>query len=329
MDAEPLAPIGRRAFLAAVAAGVAGLAACTSAPPRPAPHQPGVLAPPTTTLALRAFDLDPGADLAAVLRTVGALGPSVTVAVGASLFDGRFGALDRPRLLEPMPEFRNDVLLPEWCHGDLLLQVLGDTAVDVPGLRPRWRIDGFLPSGVQRNLFGFREGSGNPDRTDDRLMDELVWVGAGDDEPSWCIGGSYQVVRLIRLAMPTWDRKSVPDQEQVFGRHKGSGAPLGMSAENDPVNHATLPVDSHVRRAAGGARILRRGYSYRLADDDMGQVFICYQRDVRRGFEAIQHRLAGETLEKYVMPFGGGYFFVLPGTDGSAEDFPGRTMLAG
>ncbi|MFI9811358.1 Dyp-type peroxidase [Saccharothrix variisporea] len=278
-------------------------------------------------MTLHAFDLPADADLRTVLRAVGALGPSVTVAVGASLFDGRFGTLDRPRLLEPMPEFRNDVLKPEWCHGDLLLQVPGGTTVDLPGLRPRWRVDGFLPSGEPRNLFGFREGAGNPDHGDPALMDELVWVGSGDDEPAWCVGGTYQVVRLNRLAMPTWDRKSVTDQEQVFGRHKDSDAPLATTADGSP-DHGKLPVDSHVRRAAAsGARVLRRGYSYRLADDDTGQVFICYQRDVRRGFAAIQQGLAGEALEKYVMPFGGGYFFVLPGTNGTAGDFPGRTML--
>ena len=57
-------------------------------------------------------------------------------------------------------------------------------------------------------------------------------------------------------------------------------------------------------------RILRRGYSYRREPDDAGQIFICYQRDVEAGFATIQRRLAGEALERYTLPFGGGYYFV-------------------
>ena len=44
-------------------------------------------------------------------------------------------------------------------------------------------------------------------------------------------------------------------------------------------------------------------------------------------FETIQERLAGEPLIDYVQPFGGGYFFTLPGVTGRA-DWYGRTMLA-
>jgi deferrochelatase/peroxidase EfeB len=43
---------------------------------------------------------------------------------------------------------------------------------------------------------------------------------------------------------------------------------------------------------------------------------------VELGFATIQRRLAGEALEKYLLPFGGGYYFVLP--DG---DFAGSAML--
>ena len=45
---------------------------------------------------------------------------------------------------------------------------------------------------------------------------------------------------------------------------------------------------------------------------DEGLIFICFQQDLERGFATIQRRLRGEALEKYVLPFGGGYFFVLP-----------------
>ena len=48
----------------------------------------------------------------------------ITVSVGASLFDDRYGlAARRPRQLVPMPFLANDRLDPERAHGDVLLSV--------------------------------------------------------------------------------------------------------------------------------------------------------------------------------------------------------------
>ncbi|MEU4521367.1 Dyp-type peroxidase [Amycolatopsis sp. NPDC024027] len=348
--------LGRRSFLAAV--GVAGLAGCAGQPPpppprppRPAPGQPGVVTAARSKTALAAFDVTTRdrSGLAETLRACASPVPdaTMTVAVGASLFDGRFG-LERPRHLTSMPSFRNDVLDPQWCHGDLLVQVSADSqeALDaalarrIPGTTPRWQLTGFHPDGESRNLFGFREGAGNPDVADKRAMDQHVWVQPGDDEPAWCAGGTYQVVRLIRLAMPIWDAEPVPLQERVFGRRKDSGAPLGQGDERAKPDFAGDPqggviaLDAHIRRAnprtpeSEAHRILRRGHSYRRSDEDAGQIFVCYQRNLESGFTTIQRRLAGEALEKYTLPFGGGYFFVLPASTGAGGDYLGRTMLA-
>lgn len=347
-DAGPTAhrAVDRRAFLRA-AAGVAGLAGCTATEPAvpagPAvDHQPGVVTPPSAETEFAAFDVT-AADregLAEALRALGApvAGATVTIAAGASLFDGRFG-IERPRRLASMPSFRGDVLDPLWCHGDLLVQVGADDRERIaavlagrsPNLAPRWRLAG---THGRRNLFGFAEGAGNPDQENTGLMDRCVWVQPGDDEPAWCAGGTYQVVRLIRLAVPVWDAQPVHVQERVFGRHKDTGAPLGWSTEDAVPNFAAdpdgevIPLDAHIRRAyphtGGETRILRRGHSYHRAGTDVGQVFVCFQRDVERGFATIQRRLAGEALEKYTLPFGGGYYFVLPG----GGDFVGQAMLA-
>ena len=95
----------------------------------------------------------------------GLLGPevipdnlTVTVAVGASLFDDRFGlAAQKPRHLTAMPHFPNDELATGMTHGDLLLQICANTAEtgihalrDIikhsPGLLAvRWKLEGFLP----------------------------------------------------------------------------------------------------------------------------------------------------------------------------------------
>jgi deferrochelatase/peroxidase EfeB len=58
----------------------------------------------------------------------------------------------------------------------------------------------------------------------------------------------------------------------------------------------------------------------------MGLLFACFQADLAAGFLAVQARLDGEKLEEYVKPFGGGYFFVLPGVPGPG-DFFGRALL--
>ena len=301
----------------------------------------------------------------------GLLGPNpapddlaVVVSVGASLFDERYGlAPRRPRELVTMPFVSNDRLDPERSHGDLLLSIEAEHPDTVlfalrqlmrrtrSTLVLRWVLDGFTrrgstaarSTGSPRNLMGFIDGTANLDAGAGTTMDRYVWVAGGDGEPSWAVGGSYHVVRVIRMLVEFWDRTPLSEQEHIMGREKVSGAPLGMEHETDVPDYAAdpkgaaIPLDAHIRLAnprtpeTAGSLILRRGFSYARGYDragrlDQGLAFVCYQRSLETGFMAVQARLNGEPLEEYILPEGGGFFFALPGAEPGT--FLGQALVA-
>jgi deferrochelatase/peroxidase EfeB len=287
---------------------------------------------------------------------------TLTFGFGPGLFTkngvDRYGlAARRPDALVDLPRFNGDQLQPARTGGDISVQACAnDPQVAFHALREldrlsyglaqiRWAQAGFLPDAPlgenPRNLMGFKDGTVNPPlagapETPDALrgFDDVVWV--GDEGPDWMRGGSYMVARRIRISLDHWDRSEVDFQEQVIGRHKYSGAPIGKSSEQDPLDldrvdkdgNPLIPDNAHVRLGAAsvndGAQVLRRSYSYNDGVSftaerwppwrqgmlyDAGLLFIAYQRDPRLGFIKIYGNMSKlDALNQFTTHTGGGLF---------------------
>ncbi|HSF25912.1 MAG TPA: iron uptake transporter deferrochelatase/peroxidase subunit [Actinomycetes bacterium] len=286
---------------------------------------------------------------------------TLTVGFGPSLFerDGvdRFGLRDaRPGALIDLPRFRNDALEPARCGGDIVVQACADDPqVAVHAIRNlarigfgraivRWSQLGFGKTSsttsdevTPRNLFGFKDGTNNITGAQHDRLDRHVWVGDEAAGPAtWMRGGTYLVARRIGMRIETWDRESLAGQEQMVGRTKREGAPLGQTHERDAVDLSALPADSHVALAHpdanGGHAILRRGYSYVDGSDGLGRLdaglfFIAFCRDAGVQYVPMQERMARlDTMAEYLVHTGSGLFACPPGVDGP-DDYWGRALF--
>ncbi|MFF3762605.1 iron uptake transporter deferrochelatase/peroxidase subunit [Streptomyces sp. NPDC001922] len=284
---------------------------------------------------------------------------TLTIGFGRTLFerDGkdRFGLKSQlPEALIELPTFSGDNLDADRSDGDLCVQACADDPqVAVHAIRNlarigfgrvaiRWSQLGFGKTSsttpdaqTPRNMMGFKDGTRNIAGTDAPALRKHVWV-SEKDGPEWLAGGSYLVARRIRMRIETWDRTSLQEQEDIFGRDKGEGAPYGKRRERDEPDLKAMKEDAHVRLAHpdsnGGARILRRGYSFTDGTDglgllDAGLFFIAYQRDVRTGFVPVQRNLARiDALNEYIQHVGSALFAVPPGVRGR-DDWWGRELF--
>ena len=281
---------------------------------------------------------------------------TITFGFGPGLFTTKEGidryglAKHRPEALVDLPKFHGDELIEAKTGGDLSVQACSDDPqVAFHAVRQiariaegvaqiRWTQTGFSSGNgkeTPRNLMGFKDGTQQPKPSEHQ---RLIWVSEG---PAWMHGGSYLVARRIRIALEHWDRTEVDFQEQVMGRHKISGAPLGQKHEKEKMKldaldkdgNPVIPQNAHVRVASaaanGTSEMLRRGYSYNEGvnftaerwppwrqglEYDAGLFFAAYQSDPRTGFIKIFEKMSKiDALNQYVTHVGSGIFACPPG----------------
>ncbi|MFD7897301.1 iron uptake transporter deferrochelatase/peroxidase subunit [Streptomyces sp. NPDC059743] len=293
-------------------------------------------------------------------------GPSsltVTFGFGRTFFDRTDLADQRPSALDPLPAFSSDRLDARRSNGDLWIQIGSDDALVAfhalrtlqkdagAAARVRWQMNGFNRSPgatpqpmTSRNLMGQIDGTGNP-KPSEPDFDRRIFVPAAPAAgiPAWMAGGSYAVVRRIRMLLDDWEKLPLGKQEQVIGRRKADGAPLTggtettepdldrLGADGSPV----IPANAHARistpEANGGAAMLRRPFSFHdgIGADgtpDAGLLFVCWQADPLKGFVPVQRKLdRGDALSAFIRHEASGLFAV-PGGARQGE-YVGQRLL--
>ncbi|MFI5621575.1 Dyp-type peroxidase [Streptomyces sp. NPDC051567] len=239
-----------------------------------------------------------------------------------------------PASLAELPPFPGDRLDPRRSDGDLLVQLCaGDrwtltvvaelvgAAAHAAGAATRWTQSGFLPhtapGTTPRNLFGSKDGTAHPDRT---AAERWVWGPPGDHR-----NGTVLVYRRIHMDVAGFAALPEEDRDRAVGRRMRDGAPLSGTEEHEepdiyaknPNGSYVIPATAHVRLASprfdGGARMLRRSYSYDDGPADRGLLFCAFMRDPDQ-FTRVQDRLAArDALNPFLEHRASAVAYVLPG----------------
>ncbi|MFF3832513.1 iron uptake transporter deferrochelatase/peroxidase subunit [Streptomyces sp. NPDC002458] len=292
-------------------------------------------------------------------------GPSsltVTFGFGRTFFTRTGLTAHRPPALDPLPAFSSDHLDAKRSEGDLWVQVGADDALVAfhalralqkeagSTARVRWQMNGFnrTPGATgrpmtTRNLMGQVDGTNNPKPAESDFEERIFVPSGGSSAYAWMAGGSYAVVRRIRMLLDDWEELTVKRQEQVIGRRKADGAPLSGGSEDTPMDldragadgKLLIPDNAHARISSpeknGGAAMLRRPFSYHdgISDDgtpDAGLLFVCWQADPYKGFIPVQRKLdRGDALSPFIRHEASGLFAV-PGGPASGE-YVGQRLL--
>ena len=265
---------------------------------------------------------------------------TITVGVSPTFLDKLKLSSKKLPELEDLPKFARDQLQEDFTGGDICIQACAEDAqVAFHAVRNllrkgrehltlKWSQTGYAAITSQgstpRNLFGFKDGTANVTSQDD--FDRVIWC----DQDNWMKNGTYLIVRRVQMHLETWDRTSLKEQENTFGRHRDSGAPLGAVDEFDPVDlelkddkgNLVIPEDCHVRLAKEvGEEIYRRAFSYangidpRTGQFDAGLLFISFQKDPQQFIKVQKNLGTKDKLNEYITHVGSGLFAILPGVE--------------
>lgn len=273
---------------------------------------------------------------------------TLTFGVSPSFFDKLGITKLKPELLNDLPHFPRDQLREQYQHGDICIQACADdpqiafhavrnlVRIARSLITMRWSQSGFNSfenTDTPRNLFGFKDGTGNPQGEE---LDKTVWYQGAD----WLKEGSFLVARRIQMHLETWDRTNLKGQEETFGRYRDSGAAIGMKHEFDPVDLEKTDEQgnkiadiSHLHLAKkSGVNVLRRSFSYASGVDpktgqfDAGLLFISFQKDPAQ-FITIQNRLGNiDKMNEYITHIGSGLFACFAGVK-DGNDYLGKALF--
>ena len=314
-----------------------------------------------SAIAATCMAAQPTADDDAMATGRGPANLTVTFGVGASLFTRLGLTAQIPAELAPIPAFPADQLDPAASGGDLMALIGGTDGIVVAHAfralvraagataTQRWQISGFAdspgatatPTSTPRNLMGQLDGTDNP-TPETAGFDAKIYTAAGSG-PAWMRGGSYLVVRRIRMLLNDWDTLGRAEQQNVIGRRKDNGAPLSGGTEHATPDYDAqaadgallIPPDAHIRLANPtanlGATILRRGFSYDRGvrpdgAPDAGLLFLAYQADPRTGFVPIQQKLSEADALSHFIVHESNALFAVPAIT-SSDDYPARSLL--
>lgn len=273
---------------------------------------------------------------------------TLTFGVSPHFFDKLNIAKFKPQEFTELPHFPRDQLQAHYTGGDICIQACADDPqVAFHAIRNLVRVargdvslkwsqmgfNSFEGADTPRNLFGFKDGTGNPTGAE---LDRILWC----NQENWLKDGSYLVVRRIKTFLETWDRTNLAAQEETFGRHRDSGAPMGAKNEFDELDltkkdekgNAIIPEVSHSHLARKtGITMLRRSFSYASGIDDKGQfdaglLFISFQRHPQR-FIQIQNAFGNiDKLNEYITHIGSGIFACFAGVK-DENDYLGKALF--
>lgn len=255
----------------------------------------------------------------------------------------------KPAELVDLPHFPRDQLRQDYTKGDICIQACADdpqvafhavrnlVRVARSNITMRWSQMGFNSfegNETPRNLFGFKDGTANPKEME---LDETVWY----QNDNWLKNGSFLAVRRIQMHLETWDRTNLAGQEETFGRHRDTGAPIGKKNEFQAVDlseknakgEAVIPEVSHLHLAKKtGHKMLRRSFSYasgidpRTGQFDAGLLFISFQKHPQQ-FIDIQNSLGNiDKMNEYITHIGSGLFACFAGVK-DENDYLGSSLF--